>query len=639
MPGSYVKWRYIHPNVPGALVPTHTELRQALMSTSPGAGHVRNLLAPVTPLTQRLAIDPPEPLTRFVGRKAEVAAACALLQRPHVRLQTLTGPGGIGKTRLALVVATAMLANFPDGIAWAPLAAINDPALVLPAVAASVGIVASQPAGPIDQIQVALHDRRLLLLIDNVEQVVAAAADIARLLVACPTLTVLATSREPLHVSGEHILTVSPLDLPSLNDASPLEPQVQTGAVRLFAERATAASPDFRLDATTTPHVVRICQRLEGLPLAIELAAAWVRYLPLETLGERVEHRLPFLTGGPQDAPARLRTMWDAIRWSHDLLPAPERTLFRRLAVFPGSCTLDSAEAVAGTEATVVLSGIVSLVDKSLLTLGLDTDGTPRNRMLDTIREFAREELDASGEAAATWRAHADWLLALADQHSLEPFLPDDQAWLNRLETEHANLWEVMAWLDRNGDTQRMAGLAGALGWFWFVRSHFHEGRAALERALAHDDIPAPLRTKMIVVLGLIVVMEGEFPQVAERIARELAAARAARNTPGASQLLILLAATFIVAGGAKLADLPGSRKAVAGFGVPERFAPAAGLALPIAELLIGLALIPTGSARWGALAALVLLAAFIGAIGYNLARGRTPDCHCFGQTHSAPAG
>ncbi|MBA3274756.1 MAG: hypothetical protein H0T72_03110, partial [Chloroflexia bacterium] len=369
------------------------------------------MLAPITPLAQRQPIEPPQPLTRFVGREVEVAAACALLRRNDVRLVTLTGPGGIGKTRLGLAVAANLRGHFEGGIAWVPLAAIRDPALVLPAIAQSLGIAASHPASLVDHILSAVHDRRLLL-IDNVEQVVAAAPDIAGILAACPTLTVLATSREPLRISGERVLQVSPLTLPDPSDAGTVERLVESEAVRLFADRAEAAASTFELDAASAPVVAEICTRLHGLPLAIELAAARVYHLSLDSLLARLESRLPLLTGGPRDVPERHRTMHDAITWSYDLLSPEQQALFRQLAVFIGGFTLEAVENIRGDGGTV-LDDLRALVDKSLVQHGPDARGGSRYAQLELVKEYAAERLAMAGEEAAVRRRHAAFFLEL----------------------------------------------------------------------------------------------------------------------------------------------------------------------------------------------------------------------------------
>lgn len=309
----------------------------------------------------------PSPLTRLIGRDSEQGEARALLRRDDVRLLTLTGFSGVGKTRLALAAAAAA-EHFADGVAWVPLAAITDPGAVLSAIAKGVGVVESGRVALADALPAALREARLLLLLDNLEQVLAAAPLLADVLTACPGPTALVTSRAPLRVLGERVLPVEPLALPDPSSPPSLDRLVGSAAVRLFAERAQAAAPAFALTEETASRVAAICRQLDGLPLAIELAAARVTHLDLPTLSARLERRLLLLTGGARDLPVRQRTVRDTISWSHLLLTPSEQTLFRRLSVFAGGWTLDAAEAVGGDDETgSVLDTLGSLVERSLI--------------------------------------------------------------------------------------------------------------------------------------------------------------------------------------------------------------------------------------------------------------------------------
>ena len=364
----------------------------------------------------------PAPLTAFVGRERELAGLRALLARRDVRLLTVTGPGGVGKTRLAIEAARELADGFAAGVRFVPLAPLGSPDLVLPAIARTLGIGESHPGGILRDLTEQLASTELLLVLDNFEHLLAAGPDLALLLAACPALTLLVTSRAALRVSGEHEFAVPPLPLPVERGTWTFEQIAASDAVRLFVERAEAVQAGFRLTPANAWDAAEICRRLDGLPLAIELAAARVKVFPPHALLARLERRLPLLTGGPRDAPARLRTMRDAIAWSHDLLDADEQRLFRRLAVFVGGFTLDAAIDVAGDgtlpEAAVV-EGISSLVDKSLLLPAASDDaanddlGEPRFSMLETVREFALDELARSGEEDAVRRAHAEYFRAL----------------------------------------------------------------------------------------------------------------------------------------------------------------------------------------------------------------------------------
>ena len=405
----------------------------------------------------------PVPATPFLGRDVELGELAALLARDDVRLVTLTGPGGTGKTRLALQSAASAADAFPGGVWWVPLAALRDPALVLES--------AAQALGANGDLAEHIGDTRLLLLLDNFEHLTAAAGDLGPLMSQCPNLTLVVTSREPLHLGGEHEYAVDPL-----------EPDE---AVELFLTRAVAAKRDFVADG----EVATICERLDRLPLAIELAAARVKVLSPAALLERLEHRLPLLAGGARDAPERQRTLRATIEWSHDLLTADEQHLFARLAVFRGGCTLEAAEAVADA----ALDTLQSLVDKSLVRVR----DTGRFWMLETIREFAVERLETSDEADTLRRRHGEFYVALAEES--EPHLRGNPAvWLDRLEQDHDNLRAAMDRLEASGDGHVLQRLVGSLWRFYTVRGYITEGRSRLETALGLDARPTPARGKVL---------------------------------------------------------------------------------------------------------------------------------------------
>ncbi|MDF2758856.1 MAG: hypothetical protein K0S99_1488 [Thermomicrobiales bacterium] len=430
----------------------------------------------------------PLPLTRFVGREREIATLVALLRRPEVRLLTLTGPGGVGKTRLALTVASRLSEDFPDGVIFVSLAPVAHPDLVTPAVAHALGVRDAGNDPLVARLQTIVRERRLLLVLDNFEHVVDAAPLVTELLRAAAGIRILVTSRSRLRLSGEHEHVVPPLGLADPSEQGSYEAVAESPAAQLFVARAQAAQEAFALTAENAATVAAICRRLDGLPLAIELAAARVKVLSPAALLARLERRLVVLTGGGRDLPARQQTMRDAIAWSYDLLSAPEQRLFRHLAIFVGGCTFAAAEAMVNAPDDLAVDpfdGITSLVDKSLLQRVEGVDGEPRYSMLETVREFGLEQLGECGELDEISRRHADIFLALAEQREPAALSSTPLGELDRFAADHDNLGAACDRLSHGSTAEECLRLAAACAPYWYVRGHLREGATRLNNALA----------------------------------------------------------------------------------------------------------------------------------------------------------
>jgi predicted ATPase/DNA-binding CsgD family transcriptional regulator len=481
----------------------------------------------MTAIAGRPLAQLPRFLTPLLGREREVDQVAALLRRPGLRLVTLTGPGGVGKTRLAIRVAETVEGDFACGARFVPLAAVRDPELVATTIAEALGAFPSRDASPLRALESHLAVQELLLVLDNFEQVVEAAPMVTDLLTACPDLTIVVTSRARLRLSGEHTVPLSPLDVPTAGaDAA------ASAAVQLFAARAEEADPAFALTDANAPAVAEICRRLDGLPLAIELAAARARLLSPDELLARLAPRLPLLTGGARDLPARHQTMHATIAWSYDLLAPEEQALFRRLAVFAGGFTLEAAEAIAGGQGDggaggqtngspvppsppaplppSVFDGLASLVDKSLVQR-VDGEGGMRFAMLETVREYGEERLAASGEERVVRLAHADYVIDLAEKAEAAAKEGRFRQGIDRLVAEEGNVRAALAWLDETGEVERSLQLAGALWTYWYVRGPYAEGRRWLDRALARRaGTPLTLWGRASFGYGLLAVVQGD---------------------------------------------------------------------------------------------------------------------------------
>jgi predicted ATPase/DNA-binding CsgD family transcriptional regulator len=466
----------------------------------------------------------PVPLTPLVGREREVEEVAHLLCRPEVRLLTLTGTGGVGKTRVALAVAQQVRERFVDGIFFVPLAAVTPASFVLPFIAQTLGFLevdqGSAQRDPLDALSTALREQDVLLLLDNVEHIITVASELVALLAACPALHLLVTSRTSLRVSGTYEALIRPLPVPDLTqlptDTASL---LQIDSVQLFVDRAQALYPPFALTAANAASIAAVCVHLDGLPLALELAAAWIKVLPPQVLLSRLKQDLAILTGGSRDLPARQQTLHATIQWSYDLLPPKDQQLFRRLSVFVGGFTLEAVESISqppDASSTRVLDGIAALLDHHLLQRverPVNDGETPRFQLLETIREFALEALRASGEYALLQRAHATSFLEVAEQAAPHLVRAEQRQWIERLEYDWANLRAALSWALQQREWVMALRLCAALWQFW-VNRFLQEGRILLEQTLsATEALSIPLRVTLLYAAGNLAWLQGDYRQ------------------------------------------------------------------------------------------------------------------------------
>jgi predicted ATPase len=492
----------------------------------------------------------PTPRTVFIGRDREVGVVKELLLRDEVRLITLTGPGGIGKTRLGLQVAGAGAESFPGGVCFIPLAAVSDPALIPSIMAQALGMRETGREVTIASLKEYLHDlsTNLLVFFDNFEHLLAAATAVGELLTIAPKLKLLVTSRAPLHVYGEYEFPVPSLALPDLRSTMSLQALSKNSAVALFLERASAVKPNFELTEENALAVATICTRLDGLPLAIELAAARIKLLSPSAMQARLESRLQLLTGGAKDLPVRQQTLRGTIDWSYDLLSKAEQALFRRVAVFFSGCTLEGVEAVCNTKQDLeldVLEGMASLVDKSLVQQIEGTQGESRFVLLDTVREYGLERLAASGEEFATKRAHAAYCLVLAEESASQAADPALREWVGLFEVEHDNFRAALEWLTNTGNADWGLRLGAALFQFWEMGEHLTEGRDRLGKLLKLEGATARSnsRARTLFAAGVLAGEQGDYATACALTEESLDIARELNDARGVGIALNALAA------------------------------------------------------------------------------------------------
>ena len=542
------------------------DLGEARLKDLPRPEHLYQVMAPDLPHTfppiktlDRVRNNLPLQPTPFLGRQSVIQRLVALLTQDDVRVLTLMGPGGIGKTRVALEVAAQVADAFPDGVFFVTLSPLTDPTLVAETIARELGLRSNVGILPEEQLCAALAHQRTLLVVDNFESVVSAAPVIARVVAACPGIKTLVTSRIALRLRGEHEYTIPPLESPDATQwAAPgasgapgsarstprpidLEQVARYPAIALFIERAREVKPDFHLTTANTPAIVDICRQLDGLPLAIELAAARLRLLSPQAIRSRLSKRLELLTDGPRDQPERQQTMRATIAWSYDLLQPDERAVFQRMSVFAGGWTLEAAEALCAP-ALDALNGLSALIDHSLVGERDEEDdpdeGETRYWQLETIQAFGADRLEASGDADAVRATHARYFLALAERTEREARGPEAQVWLRRLERELDNFRAALAWARDTGDLTLGLRLATALSGFWHSHGHEREGAGWLQELVAlaeprlagsatADEELRAVHAWGLVRAGALVVYLADYPQATALLERGLAAERA----------------------------------------------------------------------------------------------------------------
>ena len=526
-------------------------------------GPDRPILASLQLLERERVVDLPRPLNALIGRETHLENIVERLQSPMVRLLTLTGPGGIGKSRLAIAAGHELVDSF-DCVYFVPLSTITDPTQVADVIARRIGVREAIGFRVESALQDHLRRRPTLLILDNLEQILGATSTIIDLLSHCHELKILATSRVTLRVSGEHEVNLPSMEMPS--PTSPLNPAsiARYESVILFLDRVRAFQPDFTIDSNNAAAVAEICQRLDGLPLAIELAAARMKILSPAALLGRLTSRLDLLTGGGRDLPFHQRTMRNTIAWSYDLLSAEEQSLFRRISVFAGWFDFNAAAAIDADRAEApdftdgattparffdVIDDVLFLVENSLLRRLSDSNGEPRFGMLATIREFGLEQLDRSPEAGAIHDRHAAYMLSFATFASQHLTGIDQIAWMERIELEHANAQSALTWLESTGQIEQFVRLACAMRRFWFIRGYFEIGRSWLERAahyvLANESLPTELRAEALHDLGTMTLGQGALDSTRQHALASIELARELENPRILAQATGLLGMVF----------------------------------------------------------------------------------------------
>ena len=485
----------------------------------------------------------PAPLTSLIGREYDIRTVLMLLRQLDIRLLTLTGAGGIGKTRLAVQVATELLHDFPDGVCFVSLAQIRDLAFVLPTIVQSLGLREIRGQSMQEQLCISLQEKHILLVLDNYEQVVETAPLLAKMVAICPHLKILVTSRTPLHVHGEQEYAVVPLAIPNLGHLDDNEVPTYYASVALFLERAQAVKPEFQMTPENARAIAEICVRLDGLPLAIELAATRVKVLAVKQIAARLNDASRLLKGLDRTALPRQQTLQATIEWSYHLLSEQERTLFCRLCAFAGGCTLEAAEAVCagdGIEEKQVLELLSRLIDQSLVSMQ-EQSGGARYRLFEVIWQFGWEKLEAKGEAMILSRRHRNWYLGLAQQAEQGLMGEQQGVWLDRLEAEQQNLRAALRWSLEQGEGEEAARIGVCLWPFWILRGYLSEGRRFLDLTLAQLHGETSLRAKLLRVAGLITGHHGDATRATHLLEESLDIWRTLGEKQGIASVLLTL--------------------------------------------------------------------------------------------------